>query len=459
MAMMERKRPPKRKAAPKKGKSMVEPAEQTPGVPGEAIIDAGLENGEGPEVGADQVGIAPTETEPEAEALVNEDADQVQQALDHSADHVAFGESNRSDTALLSHQENITPDIATIEPPKGAILEGEEPGGEQVVDAGIDIADKESTGTLPARVARPRSLLELAAAVESKPQSEATDTSRIARSTATKAQSVATQSKPLPAGLVEGNKQGAIDDLAGADYADLTEVERDILRVARDSLKKKRFETTLSFEPFSPIVEKLVNDCIAKFRAQKGYEKEQIVDALKSLEEMHWIVSDERRTKEEILESELYKAILDLIKEFPGIHARDEKVQERLGITRNPFLKHLLVLERFQLVQKKQYGKLWNYFLATFEEDETVAELIVILYNDIVRQLVTLLIQNPGSSIMDLARNTIPPVFHGAIQYHLKKLEELGLISSEGETRNINISLLHRYNAAVSPALQFAIAP
>ncbi|HME53076.1 MAG TPA: hypothetical protein VKM55_12715 [Candidatus Lokiarchaeia archaeon] len=244
------------------------------------------------------------------------------------------------------------------------------------------------------------------------------------------------------------------DALAGVEYEDLIDIEKDILRVAKDSLKKKRYEADIGFEPFTPMVDKLLNDCIAKYHSQKGYSKEAIIETIKGLVDQKWIVTAERRTKDEVLETKLYQDIIKMLEEYPGTHARDDRVQELLGITRNPFLKHVLVLERFDLIKKRKFGKLWNFFALNFNEDDTIAELVVVLYNDIVRQLIQLLLKNPDLTLMELAESVIPPVYHGAIQYHLKKLEELGLVKPDGTRRVIDTDILQRYNAVVCDTLK-----
>ncbi len=247
-----------------------------------------------------------------------------------------------------------------------------------------------------------------------------------------------------------------IEELPGDEYDELTDMERDVLRVAKGTLKKKKFPAEIGFDPYTPMVEKMLSDCIAKFHVQKGYSKESIIATIKALEEQHWIVTSERRTKEEILQADLYKQIIGFIEKNPGVHARDERIQSELGITRNPFLKHMIVLERFNIVKKRKQGKLWNFYSRDFPDDDTIAELVVVLYNDIARQLVRLLLQDPGSTLVDLARRIIPPVYHGAIQYHLKKFEELGLVVLHEQERRVNDSMLARYNAVVSGAFKIA---
>ncbi|MHA1998131.1 MAG: hypothetical protein ACTSU9_08440 [Promethearchaeota archaeon] len=246
-----------------------------------------------------------------------------------------------------------------------------------------------------------------------------------------------------------GAGAGPVDELAGVEYANLTGMEKDVLRIAKDSLKKKKYPAEIGFEPYTPLVEKLVNDCIARFRAQKGYTREQIIETIRGLERKRWIVTAERRTREEILGSGIHREILKLIKDYPGIHARDNRVQSVLNITRNPFLKHLLVLERFALIKKRKYGKMWNYFLPEFSAPGDMERLIVLLYNGIARQIVPILLENPGYTLMEIASRIIPPVFHGSVQYHMKKFEEVGFISNRDGKRFVNASMLEEYNSLV----------
>ncbi|MFW9972307.1 MAG: hypothetical protein ACFFDF_19130, partial [Candidatus Odinarchaeota archaeon] len=83
---------------------------------------------------------------------------------------------------------------------------------------------------------------------------------------------------------------------------ELSEIEKDVLEIAEEILKLKRFDT--EFEVTSkaqiqkyPIIEKLYAKCIAKLSYKKGYSKEEIFLAIRGLEEKNWIVTNERRTK------------------------------------------------------------------------------------------------------------------------------------------------------------------
>ena len=157
---------------------------------------------------------------------------------------------------------------------------------------------------------------------------------------------------------------------------DLTEIEVDVLDIAKHILKLKRYDADFEIDVASeaelqkfPIIEKLYAKSIAKLAYKKGYSKEEIFLAIRSLEDKSWIVTKERRTKLEILNNDKLAKILEFIKENPGIHARDEKVEEELGITRTPFLKHIMTLERFKLIRSKKIGKSLHYFLVDLPED------------------------------------------------------------------------------------------
>ncbi|MHA1455929.1 MAG: hypothetical protein ACTSR5_08105 [Promethearchaeota archaeon] len=117
----------------------------------------------------------------------------------------------------------------------------------------------------------------------------------------------------------------------------LTEIEKDVLSVAENILKLKRYDADFDIKGVSeselqkfPILEKLYAKCIAKLAYKKGYSKEDIFLAIRSLEQKSWIVTNERRTKLEILTNEKLVSILNFIKDNPGIHARDEKVEKVL---------------------------------------------------------------------------------------------------------------------------------
>ncbi len=231
-----------------------------------------------------------------------------------------------------------------------------------------------------------------------------------------------------------------------SEVEELTPLETEILDIAKKILKLKRYEIKLEIEreeTVSPMVEKLYGTCVAKLTGAKGFSKSEIFLALRELERKNWIVTDERRTKEEILENDILQDVLKLISNDPGIHARDDKIQEVLGITRNPFTKHVMTLLRFDLIEKRKIGKTTNYFPRDFPED--LMELCVVLQNDLALDTVKLLIKDPNMGVLDLAREL--DVFHGAIQYHLKKMREFNFVDDDNK---INFEIANRYNAITS---------
>ena len=235
---------------------------------------------------------------------------------------------------------------------------------------------------------------------------------------------------------------------------ELTEIEVDVLNIAKDILKLKRYDADFEIDVASeaelqkfPIIEKLYAKSIAKLAYKKGYSKEEIFLAIRSLEDKSWIVTKERRTKLEILNNEKLAKILEFIKENPGIHARDEKIEEELGITRTPFLKHIMTLERFKLIRSKRIGKSLHYFLADIPEDYDKFKVIFI--NPLIPKLIEEIFKEEGISISKIGEEL--DVYSGTVQYHLKKLKELDLVKSvktqkKNKIHVVNIELLKKFN-------------
>ena len=236
---------------------------------------------------------------------------------------------------------------------------------------------------------------------------------------------------------------------------ELNEIEVDVLNIAKDILKLKRYDSDFEIDNVSsevefqkfPIIEKLYAKSIAKLAYKKGYSKEEIFLAIRSLEDKSWIVTKERRTKLEILNNEKLVKILEFIKKNPGIHARDEKIKEKLGITRTPFLKHIMTLERFKLIRSKKIGKSLHYFLADVPEDYDKFKVVFI--NPLIPKLIEEIFKEEGIAISKIGE--ILDVYSGTVQYHLKKLKELDPVKSVKTQKNqkilvINIELLKKFN-------------
>lgn len=233
---------------------------------------------------------------------------------------------------------------------------------------------------------------------------------------------------------------------------ELTEIERDVLEIAKEILKLKRYdaefneiESETQIQKF-PIIEKLYATCISKLSYNKGYGKEDLFLAIRNLEEKNWIVTNERRTKLEVLNNEKLMNILNFIRDNPGIHARNDRIEEDLNITRTPFLKHIMTLENFKLIRSKKIGKTLHYFLEEVPED--LDKFRVIFMNPLIPNIIEELFKDEEISISSIAENL--DVYSGTIQYHLKKLKMLNIVRTVKKEQVkiylVNIELLKQYN-------------
>ncbi len=252
---------------------------------------------------------------------------------------------------------------------------------------------------------------------------------------------------------LEAKKKKKVKDQI-KEETELNVIEKDVLNIAQDILKLKRYDADFEIDLSSeaelqkfPIIEKLYAKSIAKLAYKKGYSKEEIFLSIRSLEEKNWIVTNERRTKLEILNNEKIVKILKFIEENPGIHARNEKIEEELEITRTPFLKHIMTLERFKLIRSKKIGKSLHYFLADVPEDYDKYK--VIFSNPLIPKIIEEIFKDEGIAISRIGE--ILDVYSGTIQYYMKKLKDLDLIKSvktqkEQKIHVVNVELLTRFN-------------
>ncbi|TFG20514.1 MAG: hypothetical protein EU530_02835 [Promethearchaeota archaeon] len=250
-----------------------------------------------------------------------------------------------------------------------------------------------------------------------------------------------------------------IDQLRDELLSELTPIETDVLSVAREILKLKKYPAEITLdrvELMSPMVDKIYSKAIARFENQKGYKKDSIFSAIQSLESKKWIITDQRTTKADILKNPIKKEIISFIQKYPGIHARDEKIEEILHITRNPFIKHMATLEAFGLIRSSKIGSTLNYFPADLPD--VFDDLAVLFQNDIVTEIVRSFIEK-HMTLMELAEKI--GVYHRAIQYHIKTLIEHNVLmeidASDADLKGekpdsrrkyyqINTGLLERYN-------------
>jgi len=232
----------------------------------------------------------------------------------------------------------------------------------------------------------------------------------------------------------------------------LSEIEKDVLEIAKEVLKLKRFDTEFEIKTQTqiqkyPIIEKLYATCISKLAYNKGYSKEDIFLAIRSLEDKNWIVTNERRTKLEVLRNEKLAAVLEFIRKHPGVHGRDEKIEKELGITRTPFLKHVMTLENFELIRSKKIGRRLHYFEKEVPHD--FDEYKALFFNPLIPQIIEEFFNKETVSITEISEAL--DVYPGTINYHLKKLKKLDIIKTtknkEGKKMHlVNVDLLKKYN-------------
>jgi predicted transcriptional regulator len=232
------------------------------------------------------------------------------------------------------------------------------------------------------------------------------------------------------------------------EYEDLGELDRAILSIAENVLKLKRYDPNLEagrLEFMPPLLEALVAKCLARLRYSMDVTEQEIFDRIKALEDQRWLVTGQRRTKKEVLENPTIMRVLQFIQDHPGTHARDPLIVEELGISRNPFTKHVMVLASFDLVRIRRLGRTSNYFPMGLTDNYD--ELLVLFSNDLIPKILQGFMDDPEAGVTHIAREC--GVHHGAIQYHIKTLAEMNLVDPEdqgGRTRyQVNVPLLKQY--------------
>ena len=242
---------------------------------------------------------------------------------------------------------------------------------------------------------------------------------------------------------LEEAKENPIEILE-REFENLSTLEKNILEIAKTILKKKKYSSELEIErveTMSPLMEQLYSKCIARLTHTKGFSKESIFSCIKNLVDKKWIVTEQRRTRREILQATTLKNVLNFIHGHPGTHARDSQIEKELNITRNPFIKHAMVLEAFGLIRTKKIGRTQNYFLENVPE--IFDDLVVLFINPLVTNILMILIKEKVG-LSEIARRL--GVYHGAIQYHIKNLIKMNLITKVDNNLNVNTELLTRYN-------------
>lgn len=151
--------------------------------------------------------------------------------------------------------------------------------------------------------------------------------------------------------------------------------------------------------------------------------------------------------REEALENDLRREILEVVREEPGICASD--VAERVGAAWGTALYHLRALEETHYVACLKHGRHRRYFEngGTHEGEK---EALAVLQNETTAEVHEVVRSNPGLSQQDVAEEAgLTPQ---ALAWHLDRLREAGLVEKERDGRAVRYS-------AVADGLPSAGAP
>jgi len=256
--------------------------------------------------------------------------------------------------------------------------------------------------------------------------------------------------KQIP--LLSHDRKKKIATKSLGSFDKLSEIEKDVLNIAEEIFKLKKYDTKFSIKNKSdlekyPIIGKLYSSCISKLHYSKGYNKEEIFLAIRNLENECWIVPEGRRTKLEILNDDNYKKVIEFIRNNPGVHALDNKIEEKLGITRSPFIKRVITLLRYKIIRTHKIGKILHFFLEEIPPDHD--ELKALFLNPLIPKLIKEISKNTYISGIQLGNVLNEPVHK--IHYYLKKIKDLNIVKKIKDKTGrecywINNNLIFSYN-------------
>ena len=232
----------------------------------------------------------------------------------------------------------------------------------------------------------------------------------------------------------------------------LSEIEKDVLNIAEKIFKLKKYDIKFSIKNDSdlekyPIIGKLFSSCVSKLHYSKKYSKEDIFLAIRNLEKECWIVPEGRRTKLEILKDDIYKKVIEIIRNNPGVHASDNKIEEKIGITRIPFIKRVITLLRYKIIRAHKIGKILHFFVMDIPPDYD--ELKALFLNPLIPKIIKEISKNIYISGIQLGNVLNEPVHK--IHYYLKKIKALNIIKKVKDKTGkecywISNNLLFSYN-------------
>jgi DNA-binding transcriptional ArsR family regulator len=141
-----------------------------------------------------------------------------------------------------------------------------------------------------------------------------------------------------------------------------------------------------------------------------------------------------RLTLEDVLENENRNKIIDLILTEPGIHFNE--LLRRTGLAAGNLVWHLDILQTYKIIGKKRIGNFLAYF--PYYQKNPISNVdLKLKKSKLTLEILEMIEEKPG-----IWNNLITKKFkvdHKTIQYHLNKLDELGLIKLEKEGRKKKI--------------------
>jgi len=141
-----------------------------------------------------------------------------------------------------------------------------------------------------------------------------------------------------------------------------------------------------------------------------------------------------RLSLDEVLENENRSKIIELILNEPGIHFNE--LLRKTGLAAGNLVWHLDILQTYKIIGKKRVGNFIAYF--PYYQKNPISNVDLKLQKSkLTLKILEMIEQDPG-----IWNNLITKklkVDHKTIQYHIRKLEELGLINFKKDGRKKKI--------------------
>ncbi|HWG91662.1 MAG TPA: winged helix-turn-helix transcriptional regulator [Candidatus Thermoplasmatota archaeon] len=132
-------------------------------------------------------------------------------------------------------------------------------------------------------------------------------------------------------------------------------------------------------------------------------------------------------TREEVLDNELRKAIMEHLSENPGSYLG--KISRELNVPTSTLKYHLNILRSFDLVSTVRKGRCRHYFPKRKRFTDVEKKMYAAIEHGPTRRIVQIIAENPGISQGGLVQAT--GLSQSTVAWHMAKLEEMNLIRSE----------------------------